>query len=188
MAKRPRTPRGALNAAALDELALAYVGRYATSTGRLGAYLARKVRERGWEGDGAAADAIERSVAAMVERRYVDDRHFALTRGAALQRRGLGARRIGEQLRYDGLGAGDRAAALEEAAQGLAAVEAALTLARRRRLGPFARAAPAGDADPRAIRDRAIAAFLRAGHDLGLARRIMDCAPGSDPRAEDLAD
>ena len=188
MPKRQRTPRGPLNAAALDELALAYVGRYATSSGRLAAYLSRKVRERGWEGEGEPAEAIDRAVAAMVERRYVDDRHFALTRGAALLRRGFGPRRIGEQLRHDGLGRDHRAAALAEAEEGLALIEAALTLARRRRLGPYAREDGAGDADPRASRDRSIATFLRAGHDLALARRIMDCAPGSDPRPEDLAD
>ena len=46
---RPRPPVGA---AKLDELALSYVGRFATSRGKLVDYLRRKLRERGWEGEG----------------------------------------------------------------------------------------------------------------------------------------
>ena len=48
-----RTPRRApppLDAAALERLALRYVERFATSRGKLADYLARKVRERGWDG------------------------------------------------------------------------------------------------------------------------------------------
>ena len=39
-----------LDEAGLNELALAYVARYATSRAKLLAYLARKLRERGWGG------------------------------------------------------------------------------------------------------------------------------------------
>ena len=37
----------------LDELALRYVGRYATTRAKLRTYLARKLRERGWSEAGA---------------------------------------------------------------------------------------------------------------------------------------
>ena len=53
------------------------------------------------------------------------------------------------------------------------AIEAALTLARRRRIGPFAQTA----AD-RPLRERQLAAMIRAGHGFALARRIVDAAPG----------
>jgi regulatory protein len=53
----------------------------------------------------------------------------------------------------------------------LAAREAILALARRRRFGPFA----AGPID-RALREKQIAAMLRAGHPLDSAREIVDAA------------
>ena len=49
----------------LGEMALAYVARFSTSAARLERYLRRKLRERGWDGEG------EPQVAALVER-YVD--------------------------------------------------------------------------------------------------------------------
>ena len=47
---RARRPRPPLDDKRLDELALRYVGRYATTRAKLRAYLARKLRERGWDG------------------------------------------------------------------------------------------------------------------------------------------
>ncbi len=44
--RRTRRPPRPLDAALLDELALGYVARFATSTGKLSAYLNRKLRER----------------------------------------------------------------------------------------------------------------------------------------------
>ena len=90
---RPRKTARPLDRARLNELALAYVARFATSGGRLSAYLARKIRERGWD------DEVPPDVAALVEtmvgRGYVDDAGFALARGAGMMRRGFGARRGG---------------------------------------------------------------------------------------------
>lgn len=179
----PRRERRArpLDAVRLDELALVYVARFATSTGRLGAYLARKVKERGWEGDSPAdIDAI---VARMVERGYVDDAGYAQARGQGLLRRGYGARRVAESLSRDGI-----ARPLVEEASGSERERrlAALAFARRRRMGPFARpgtfgAGSAGDdeeeagLDP-AMRARQVAAFLRAGHSLGAARALIEAA------------
>ena len=40
-----------LDAPRLEELALAYVARFATSAAKLETYLRRKLRERGWEGE-----------------------------------------------------------------------------------------------------------------------------------------
>ena len=41
-----------LDAEALEQAALSYAGRYATTRAKLAAYLARKLRERGWNGAG----------------------------------------------------------------------------------------------------------------------------------------
>ena len=50
-----RGPPPPLNAEQLRELALRYVGKYATTRAKLRQYLTRKIRERGWA-DGAAPD------------------------------------------------------------------------------------------------------------------------------------
>jgi len=164
-----------LDADALAQAALSYAGRYATSRARLAAYLGRKLRERGWIGED------EPPVARLVERMaalgYVDDRAFAAARAAALSRRGYGARRIGAALRGAGIGEEDGAEAREIAA--VAAWEAALRFAERRRIGPFAEA----EVD-RAAREKAFAAMLRAGHPMHIARRLVSARPGQVPQAD----
>ena len=113
---------------------LSYAGRYATTRARLAAYLGRKLRERGWDGEGEPP--VAELVARMAALGYVDDRAFAAARAAALSRRGYGARRVGAALRGAGIGEEDGAEARELAAA--AAWEAALRFAERRRIGPFA--------------------------------------------------
>lgn len=159
----------------LEQAALAYAGRYATSRARLAAYLARKLRERGWSGSG------DPPVAALVERMaghgYVDDRAFASARAASLGRRGYGERRLREALRAAGIEEMDAAGAREEARNG--AWAAALRFAERRRIGPFAASEP-----DRPGREKALAAMLRAGHPVELARRLVLAKPGKIPEAD----
>lgn len=176
--RQPRTPRPVrpLDPPRLEELALAYVARFATSTGKLGQYLKRKLRERGWEA------AVEPDIPALLERfvaaGYVDDAGFARGRTASLHRRGYGARRIDQTLRGAGIGEDDRAAA--RGGQGEAR-RAALILARKRRFGPFGPAPP--DAPER---QKQIAAMLRAGHPLDTARILIDA--GSEAQAIEWVD
>lgn len=172
---RTRRP---LDAARLDELALAYVARFATSKAKLARYLDRKIREAEWVDASDVVTACDAIVAKMERLGFVDDRQYAAMRGAAMTRRGLGVRRVKAQLWVDGIAADDADEAVETAAT--AAIGAALGYARRRRFGPFA-AAPIDD---RAQRERQVAAFIRAGHSLALARRILAIAPGD---AEALA-
>lgn len=161
-----------MDAKRLESLALRYVGRYATTRAKLRDYLLRKLGEADWEGEGAPdPDAL---VARMAEFGYVDDRLFAEQRGAALGRRGFGARRIGMAFRAAGIDVADGEEALATARDG--ALEAALALARRRRIGPYAAEVP-----DRPGREKAIGILVRGGHDAGLARRIISCAPGELP-------
>lgn len=160
----------------LRELALRYVGRFATSRAKLLAYLQRKLQERGWGGEGPPdADML---VERLAELRYVDDNSYAVMKGAALTRRGYGPRRVDESLRAAGIGEFDRAQAGDEAMS--ESWTAAERFARRKRLGPFATARP----DP-AQREKWIAAFLRAGHSYAIARRWTDAAPGEVPERDD---
>ena len=170
--KRPPPP---LDAPALERLALRYVERFATTRGRLADYLNRKIRERGW--DGAAADPAALSQR-MADLGYVDDLVYAQAKAAAMGRKGLGARRVTmalRQARVEESEAGQIAPAIAERA-----VEAALTFARRRRLGPFGSAPP-----DRPARDRQMAAMVRAGHGFALARRIVEAREPID--LEELA-
>lgn len=173
--RRQKSVAKPLDGEALEALALAYVGRYATSRAKLIAYLARKVRERGWASDGEAdADAIAAPIDAIADRmvalRYVDDAAYAAMTSGAMQRRGLGARRIAQRLVVDGIGEEERDEASPDEAERWMAAE---RLARRKRIGPFAEQVP-----DRALREKQIATFLRAGHDMTMARLWVDAAPG----------
>lgn len=162
---RPAPPP--LDAMTLDAMALRYVERYATSQARLKRYLERKLRERGWA-DERPAD-VAAVVGRLAEQRYVDDSAFAGMRARALSRRGMGGRRIGAALAADGIHEDIRSEARDE----LDDWEAALTLARRKRLGPFGQT-PKDALLARKLRDRAIGQFLRAGHRMDVARAILD--------------
>ncbi len=173
--KRPPKPLGQ---ARLEEMALAYVARFATSAAKLESYLKRKLRERGWEGeaDGAAGPDIPALVARYVELGYIDDETYARAKAGGLLRRGYGPRRVSQAL-----GAAGIAEDIRESVQASEAEErrAALALARKRRFGPFA-AQPVAD---RAMREKQIAAMLRAGHALDSARELVN-APSAEAAEE----
>lgn len=164
----------ALDAKGLESLALRYVGKYATTRAKLRDYLLRKVDEAEWTGE--TTPDVNGLVGRIAELGYVDDRAFAEQRAAALGRRGYGARRISIALRAAGIEAEDGEDALAFAQA--RALDAALALARRRRLGPYAE----HPAD-RSARERAITILVRAGHDPALARRIASSDPGEIPTA-----
>jgi regulatory protein len=161
-----------LDGAALERLALRYAERYATSRAKLSRYLLRKTRERGWDGK-ESEPPIEAIVTQMARLGYVDDRAFAAARAETLSRRGLGARRIAADLQAAGIGAEDSAGPCAQAEA--EAFSAALTYARKRKIGPYA--AVAAD---RERRQRALGVMLRAGHPFDLARKIVDTAPGEE--------
>lgn len=160
-----------LTRSTLDELALRYVGRYATTRAKLRSYLARKLRERGWDGEGEPD--LEQLAERFAELGYVNDAAFALSKSQALSHRGYGKRRLIEKLKVAGIAEEDSAAARALADE--EAVAAALRFAQRKRIGPFGE----GHDDPRQ-REKAVAAMIRAGHRFGLARTIAGLPPGAD--------
>jgi len=173
--RRSRNERLPLDEKSLEQAALSYAGRYATTRARLTAYLSRKLRDLGWEGEDEAP--VERLVEKMAGLGYVDDRAFAAARAASLGRRGFGERRVSAALRAAGVADEDSGEARDDARQG--AWAAALRFAERRRIGPFAEAE--GD---RAVCEKALGAMLRAGHPLDLARRFAFAKPGEIPEAD----
>lgn len=165
-ARRSPSP---LTEATLHQLALRYVGKYATTRAKLRSYLSRKLRERGWNGD--REPALDVLANRFAELGYIDDAAYALGQSRSLSVRGYGRRRVEEKLRIAGVDEADGAAAREHAQR--QQVAAAVRFAERRRLGPFAAAV----ADwPQ--REKWIAALVRAGHDFSLARAISLMDPG----------
>jgi regulatory protein len=163
----PREPRP-LDAAQLQEIALGYAARYATTTAKLRRYLTRKLRERAWTP--ADAPDIDGLVERLATLGYVDDRAYAASKQRDLTARGFGAGRVRGALAAAGVSRDDVAAVLapDDAAPANPYV-AAIAFARRRRFGPFAREA---SPDP-ARRQRELAAMARGGHDFDVARRVL---------------
>lgn len=177
--RRGRKERPPLDPQKLSELALTYVGRFATTRARLAHYLGRKIRERGWAGE--REPDVEAIVDRLASLGYVDDAAYALSKSRALTGRGYGLRRVSQSLRAAGIGEEEGAPARELAEAD--AVEAALRFARRKRIGPFG----SGTRD-RSDRERALAAMVRAGHSFPLASAILALEPGSNIDVEMLAE
>ncbi len=153
----------------LENAALAYLERFASSAENLRRVLWRKVerscRHREEDPAGYAAlvdDVVRRCIASGL----VDDRRYAEGRIASLRRRGGSARAIRAKLQAKGV---DRelieAGLTGEDDDERAAAEA---FAQRRRIGPYR------TAGRRAFREKDLAAFARAGFAYEVARRIID--------------
>jgi regulatory protein len=167
--RRKRVPKP-LDSARLEELALIYVARFSTTAAKLERYLRRKLRERGWEGEGEPQ--IGPLAERYVELGYIDDEAFARARSGSLLRRGYGERRVRQALSEAGVAEELRERVRPGEGQ---TRRAALALARRRRFGPFG----AGPPD-KPLREKQIAAMLRAGHPLDSARQIVDAASATE--------
>jgi regulatory protein len=173
---RPVTPER------LEQIALFYLERFASSSDNLRRVLARRV-ERSARAHGTDREAGLAAVAALVARLQaaglLDDRRYAEAKAASLQRRGRPLGAIRRELARRGVGRDD----IESAAAALAEAEpepdlaAAIALARRRRLGPWRPEAARAES-----RSRDLAALGRAGFDYDTARRVVDA-----PDPESLA-
>jgi regulatory protein len=169
----------------LRDLALSYAARFATTGAKLEGYLARKIRTRGVAEDGEGRTLeldVTGLVTQMIELGYVDDDAYARGRSRDLTARGYGARRVEQAL----WAAGVEEEVRENNAPGEAeSRRAALLLAKKRRFGPFAREkhdeeiAEDENGNPlerRKLREKHVAAMLRAGHQYDHVRFIMDAA------------
>ncbi|WP_239804896.1 regulatory protein RecX [Croceicoccus hydrothermalis] len=166
-ARVPRPPSPLTNQR-LNEMALAYVARFATTARKLHDYCRRKLRERGLA-EGEETPDIDALVAKFVANGWVNDEEFARAKSGSLLRRGYGGRRVNAALDAAGVAAGDRAGIAPGEARA-----AALRMAEKKHFGPFARdGVPPAD---RAVREKQVAAMLRAGHSLDSARNLVDAS------------
>jgi regulatory protein len=171
-----KTPRP-LNPLKLRDLALRYVGRYATSQARLTAYLQRKVKERGWS-DAESTPQIDELTADFVRLGFIDDVAFAASRARALTQRGMGPRRVNEEMRAKGISEINsiEARTLAESERW----QAADRFAKRKRIGPYATLIA-----PPELQQKQLQAFLRAGHGFEIAKKFVRAEPGDDVEFDD---
>jgi len=179
-----------LDAVRLRDMALRYVARYATSSSKLRNYLERKVRERGWQGDGTAD--IDALVGYCVDKGFVDDKLYASQKAGDLARKGYGRRRVDAMLFASGID--DENASLARESTDREKWRSALIYARRKAVGPFARKnEQAADrrhdkysvaSDDQKRRDRQISAMLRAGHDFDTVLLIVEAKDFVDLRGK----
>jgi regulatory protein len=168
----------AITAASLQNAATFYLERYPSTVQGLRRVLQRRVAKARLA-EAPVMDNVEQAIDAIVQRFVaagaLDDKAFAQSKARALHRRGTSERLTRHKLKLAGVD-GDT---LEQALAGLDREldsdrrerewQAALALARRRRLGPFR---AAGDRAPNRTRD--LAAMARAGFDYDLARKVID--------------
>ena len=162
----------------LRQAALLHLSRYATTEAGLARVLADRMRRwahaaqaegREVEAELAAGLAAASSIAAtMVSAGAVNDADYAAARARRLARGGSSRRAMAAHLAGKGIAGDDAQAAMAGAP---AEAEAALALCRKRRIGPFARAAP--DA---ALRLKWLGMLARAG----FGRDVAVAALGTD--------
>ena len=167
MAERAR-PKP-VDKAYLQRAALAYLERYASSTGNLKRVLLRKARRR--LGPDASLDEtytqmIDEVVATASRMELVDDTRFAQGRVTTLLRRGTSRRAMKAKLIAKGVDSATADQAI--ATSGSDEEAAARRFAQRRRLGPWRM-----PADP-AQRARDLAVLARAGFGYDVSRRVID--------------
>lgn len=173
-ARARREPKQA-TPAYLERAALFYLERYAASAESLRRVLLRKVR-RSAEAHGSdpaeGASVIEALIARFLRAGLLDDGLYARGQALSLLRRGGSERAIRLKLQQRGVSEADIAAALAARLEEHDDPElaAALTYARRRRLGPYR-----GDPGARAqARTKDLAALARRGFAPALCRRVID--------------
>jgi regulatory protein len=182
----PARPPKPVTPARLENAALRYLERFASSAASLRRVLMRRV-ERSVAGHGTdreeAAGWVEALIARYTQSGLLDDAGYAAMRTGSLHRRGASTRQIRETLAAKGVSRETTAAALERLAEdesGDLDRRAAATLAKRRRLGPYRSAETRAD-----HRDKDLAALGRAGFDYETARFVVD-AESPEALAGDL--
>ena len=158
----------------LERWALHYLGRYASSAENLRRVLMRRVRRHFPEKLPQVSPLIDALVTRYCESGLLDDTKYAAGRVHSLHRRGASLKAIRAQLAAKGIASSHIAGAVSELHSEAADPDlaAACAFARRRRLGPYRRAA--------ADHARELGAFARAGFNRRVAEAVLACG---DPAA-----
>jgi len=175
---RARKPPRPLTAASLENAAVYYLSRFASSSGNLRRVLMRKVaraaqigEEGGEEGEAeAGVRMVDALIARYLEKGLLNDRAYAAQAASSLARRGASRYSIAGKLAQKGVANDLVTQAIAELDEkgGSSELAAACALVRRRRLGPYR----APDKRPD-FREKDLASLARAGFSLDLARRVL---------------
>jgi regulatory protein len=161
---------GEIGTELLERWALHYLGRYASSAENLRRVLMRRVRRHSPETALQVSALIDALVARYRESSLLDDAAYAAGRVQSLHRRGDSLQTIRARLVAKGVAASDVADAVSGLRSAAADPDlvAACAFARRRRLGPYRRAA--------VDHARELGAFARAGFSRRVAEAVLACA------------
>ena len=173
--KRPARP---ITAKYLQNAATFYLERYPSTAEGLRRVLTRRVAKAQML-DAPVMDnvkqAIEAIVARFVDAGVIDDKAFAQTKARALHRRGTSTKLTRRRLQMAGVDGATLDTAMSALDQELDTNprqrewQAAVALARRRKLGPYRPLTERKDK-----RNRDLAAMARAGFDYDVARKVID--------------
>lgn len=157
----------------LENAALHYLERFASSSANLRRVLLRKVDRSVAHWGGERADhvgQVDAAIEKLSRLGYLDDAAYAEAKVRALHRAGKGSRTIRATLAAKGVGGELTAAALDQLAEDVPEPDlaAAIRLAKKRRLGPFRRD---GRDD---MRNKDLAALARAGFGFDICRRVIE--------------
>ena len=164
----------------LENKALHYLGRYASSEANLRQILKRfamrkcQPTDADADADDAFRQILETEIDALITRYralgYIDDRGFALGRARAMRARGASTRRIIQTLKAKGVDAEVAAEIIADEEDTNTDDAAARIYAQRRRLGQYA--SPTSQAKPN-WKDRHLASMMRAGFNYATAKSAL---------------
>ena len=170
--RAPRAPRK-VTASYLENSALYYLQRFSTSTENLRRVMMRKIDKSCAYHDSNredAAELLDQMIKRFLSSGLLDDQVYAKARVTSLHRHGSSQRQIRGKLLQKGLAADviDKALRSLNNEANNPELEAAVTYARRRRLGPWR--------DPATREERQekdLAAMARSGFSYDIARRVI---------------
>jgi regulatory protein len=167
----------------LENAALHYLERFASSSANLRRVLLRKVDRSlaHWGGErDEMIPLVDAAIAKLARLGYLDDAAYAEQKVRALHRQGKPSRSIRAALAAKGVSADMAGEALSALAEEIAEPDfaAAVKLARKRRLGPFR---PGERAE---FRQKDLATLARAGFDFTTARRVIEAEDAEELEAE----
>lgn len=172
---KPRVPRK-ITPGRLANIALHYLERYASSAQNLKRVLERRVFKASCFHEDMDVDEakgwIDDLITRYQEAGLLNDLTYAETRARSLMARGTASRVIRMKLMEKGVDADtiDQALALLVDEHPEPELAAAIKLARRRRLGPYADPAKREES-----KDKHLAAMARSGFSYDMAQRVIEC-------------
>ncbi len=184
MPRGKRSVPAKITASVLENVALHYLERFASSAANLRRVLMGRVRRAADHhgGDTAAGAAIvEALILRFQQTGLLDDRRYAEAKAASLHRRGGSRRIISGRLAQQGVADALIGETLQELAieAGDSDLVAACAFIRRRRLGAYRRTGGPGARSAGLLppgRDKDLAALARAGFSFEIARKVLACA------------